>query len=142
MVQFSPGFDRMELMKIEMLPHHAEMFAKLLYERGPEGLAEYLSYDESHRRALEKNLTDIMGSGQDDPITLIRGENDILCEACPGQVGPFRLPGLGIHDKCNLKTPEALQRERKATSRIKKLTGKKNPTVREIYQASCDEWEG
>ncbi len=38
-----------------MLPHHAIIFMKHLYEKGAEGLAQYLAYNREHRTALERN---------------------------------------------------------------------------------------
>lgn len=126
----------------ELLPHHAGMFTKILYEKGPKELAKYLANNEPHRLALERTLTDIMNHRQDESIILAAGQNDVLCEDCPGQHGSYRLPGLGVvHDRCNLTRPEALKTEQEVTQRLRKLTGKENPTVREIYRASCEEWE-
>jgi len=72
-------------MTIELLPHHANLlFSRFQYEKGPKKLAGILGFDESHRLALERNLTEIMSHRQDEPITLVAGKNDFVCEDCPG----------------------------------------------------------
>jgi hypothetical protein len=129
------------LTMIEMAPHHALIFTKSLYNKGPTRLAEYLANDQLHKSALERNLADVMNHHQDEPITLATGQNDLFCKGCPGKDGPYLLAGMIQHNKCNLTTPEAKQYEQKYIERIRKLTGKENPTIREIYQASCEEWK-
>jgi len=127
---------------IELLPHHATKFTRQLYRKGPEGLAKYLAYNEQHGRSLKRNLRDIMDNRQDEAIILRTGQNDIFCEDCPGQVGPYCLPIPGIVvDKCDLTRLRSIEAEQQAAIRIGELTGGGEITVRKIYEASCEEWE-
>ncbi|MEK7514131.1 MAG: hypothetical protein AAB580_04570 [Patescibacteria group bacterium] len=50
------------------------------------------------------------------------------------------LPNLGTVEQCDPMFLGNSQKDEEAKSRLIELTGKENPTPRELYQASCEEW--
>ena len=130
-------------MTLELLPHHASLlFRQFSFEKDPKKMANTLGFDEAHRLALERNLTEIWDHRQDEPIVMRAGQNDIICEGCPGQNGPYYLQGWGMtKSKCDLTLDSVLKEEQENAQKIRELTGKEQPTPREIYQASCKQWK-
>jgi|GEM_PF-6093372 len=125
---------------IELLPHHAQLFID--HQKEPKETARDLAYGKTHRRALRQILEDILNNRQDEPISLKKGRHDIFCKFCPRRKRSYRSKKLGrILKKCDPTTEIFLDNDERVTQTLRELTGKRNPTPKEIYLASRPEWK-